>query len=69
MKMIRELENLSYTERLKELGLFDLQKRKVDHVPVEPKRRIQERRRGSHSVRECSDKTKSSGFKLKLGRH
>ena len=66
VKMIRELEHLSYRERQKELGLFNLQN--VDHVAVVPKRRIQERWGGGHSVREFSDKKKSNGFKLKVGR-
>jgi len=68
-KMIRGLEYLSYEERLRELGLFSLEKRRLRgdlRVPV-PEGAY---RKGGENLfsKACCDKTRSNGFKLREGR-
>jgi len=50
--VLEGLEHLSYEERLREVGLFSLKKRRLcrDHI------------------RSDSDRTRGSGFKLKVGK-
>ncbi|GAB0193482.1 hypothetical protein GRJ2_001813500 [Grus japonensis] len=71
MKLIRGLEHLSYEDRLRELGLFSLEKRRFQGdlivalpVPEEAYRKAGE----GLFIRECSDRTRGNGFKLKEGR-
>jgi len=70
-KMIRGLERLSYEERLRELGLFSLQKRRLSGHLGAALRYL----KGAHKkagktlfTRAWSDRTKGNGFKLKEGR-
>ena len=72
MRMIKGLEDLSYENKMRELGLFKLQKRRLQgdfcSFPV-PKWGLKECRRENRIfVREYSDRTRSNGFKLKEGR-
>jgi len=52
--MIRGLEHLSYEDRLRELELFSLEKRRQDGEGL--------------FTRACSDRTRDNGFKLKEDR-
>ena len=61
MKMIRGLEHLSYEVRLRELGLFSLEA-PYSSLPV-PKGGLQESWRRKLFIMECSDRTRSNGFK------
>ncbi|PKU41118.1 hypothetical protein llap_8588 [Limosa lapponica baueri] len=68
--MIRGLEHLSYEDRLRELGFFSLEKRRLQ----EDLRAAFQYLNGSYKkdgdrllIRECSDR-KGNGFKLKEGR-
>ena len=70
--MIRGLEHLSYEERLRDLGLFCLEKRRL----WEDFRAAFRYLRGTYEkagerlfTRACSDRTSGKGFKLKEGRY
>ncbi|GAB0190581.1 hypothetical protein GRJ2_001523400 [Grus japonensis] len=71
-KLIRGLEHLSYEDRLRELGLFTLEKRRLRgdliaaFLPV-PEGAYRKAGEGLF-IRECSDRTRGNGFKLKEGR-
>ncbi|GAB0180012.1 hypothetical protein GRJ2_000466500 [Grus japonensis] len=70
-KLIRGLEHLSYEDRLRELGLFSLEKRQAPGrskcgLPV-PEGAYRKAGEGLF-IRECSDRTRGNGFKLKEGR-
>ncbi|KAK4832976.1 hypothetical protein QYF61_026802 [Mycteria americana] len=61
-KMIRGLEHLSYEDRLRELGLFSLEKT-FQYLKGAYKKAGE-----GLFTRACSDRTKGNGFKLKEGR-
>jgi len=69
-KIIRGLEHLSYEERLRELGLFSLQKTRLWGYHI----RAFQYLKGTYKkageglfARACSDRARGSGFKLKEG--
>jgi len=69
--LIRGLEHLSYGKRLRELGLFNLEKRR----PWGDLRAAFQYPKGAYKkagerlfTRACSDRTRGNGFKLKEGR-
>ncbi|KFQ76770.1 hypothetical protein N337_09100, partial [Phoenicopterus ruber ruber] len=70
-KMIREMEHLSYEDRLRELGLFSLEKTRLRGEP----RAAFQYLKGAYKkagegllTRACGDRTRGNGFKLKEGR-
>ena len=63
MKMIRELEHLPCEDKLRELGLFSLEKRSLP-VHGGAYRKAGERL----FIRACSNRTRGNGFKLEDGR-
>ena len=70
-KTIRGQEHLSYEERLGELGLFGLQKRRLQGDFIAAFQYLKGAyRKAGHGVftRACSDRTSGNGFKLKEGR-
>ncbi|PKU37922.1 hypothetical protein llap_11779 [Limosa lapponica baueri] len=70
-RMIRGMEHLSYEDRLRELGLFSLEKRKLRGDLITAFQYLKgayRRDGGGLCIRECSDRMKGNGFKLKEGR-
>ncbi|GAB0178487.1 mitochondrial enolase superfamily member 1 [Grus japonensis] len=70
MKLIRGLEHLSYEDRLRELGLFSLEKRRLqgDLIVAFHKEGAYKKAGEGLFMRECSDRTRGNRFKLKEGR-
>jgi len=70
MRMIRGLEHLSCEDKLRELVLFSLEKRRLwgelTAAFLNLKRACKKAGEG-HFVRECSDRTRGNGFKLNEG--
>ncbi|KGL89616.1 hypothetical protein N301_05317, partial [Charadrius vociferus] len=70
-RMIRGPEHLSYEERLRDLGLFSLEKRRLqgDLIAAFQSLKGAYRRAGEGLfTRACSDRTRGNGFKLEEGK-
>jgi len=69
--MIQRMEHLSYKDRLKELRLFRLEKRRLQGDPIAAFQYLKGsyRKKGDrHFSMVCDDRTKENGFKFKEGR-
>jgi len=68
--MIRGLEHLSYEERLRQLGLFSMEKRRLrgDLIAAFPYLKEAYEKDGDRLFsRACCDRTRSNSFKLREG--
>jgi len=68
--MIQGLEHPSYEERLRELGLFSLEKRRLWGDPIAAFQYLKGAYRkdeDNHFSRACCDRTRSNGFVLREG--
>ena len=71
MKMIRGLEHFPYNDRLRELGLFSLEKTKVQEDLTEAFQYLKRGYRKAEEglfIRVCSDRMGRNGFKLEEDR-
>jgi len=71
VKIIRGLEHLAYEDRLRELGLFSLEKRRLQGDLRAAFQYLKEAYRKDGEglfTRMCSDTTRGNGCKLKEGR-
>jgi len=71
IKMIQGLDHYSYEERLRELGLFSLEKRRLWGQLIAAFQYLKGAyRKGGENIfsRACCDRTRSNGFKLREGR-
>jgi len=66
--MIRGLEYLSYEDRLKELGLFSLEERRLEGDLIAAFQVAYRKDGEGLFTRVCSDRTRWNGCKLKEGR-
>jgi len=69
--MIQRMEHLSYEDRLRELGLFSLEKRKLQGALIAAFQYVKGnyRKEGKRLFsRVCDDRKRGNGFKLKEGR-
>jgi len=64
-KMLRGLEHLSYEEKLRELGLFGLEKRRLLIVAFQYLTGAYKQEGGRLFTRVDSDRTRENGFKLR----
>jgi len=70
-KMVRRMEHLSYEDRLREMGLFSLEKRSLwgDFIAAFQYLKGAYRKVGDNIFsKACCDRTRSSGFKPRDGR-
>jgi len=70
-RMIRGLEHLSYEERLRELGLFSLEKRRLRRDLIAAFQYLKGAyRKGGENIfsRSCCDRTRNNAFKIREGR-
>jgi len=67
-KAIRGLEHLSYEERLRELGLFSLEKRRLRGDLSEAFQYLMGAYKKDLLSRACCDRRRDNGFRLKEGR-
>jgi len=70
-KMIQGMEHLSYKERLRELGLFSLEKRSLQGDLIASFQYLKgdcKKAEEGLFTRSCRDRTSHNGFKLKKGR-